>query len=130
MSTHPLLAECHARGLRLRVDGDSIEVEGPKAALSPALVKELKRHKPELMQELVGRSQLNSFLAKACNGIDGITPDQLRVLLSPDDTSDILADDISEKCLRGYAKSFAEGIQSGRILFHPKSGALVRHGLA
>ena len=73
---------------------------------------------------------LGATIQAACQGIDGITPDQFMVLLNDQDKAAIAADDISEKCLRGYAKSFAEGIQSGRILFHPRSGALVRHGLA
>ena len=34
----------------------------------------------------------------------------------------------SEAYRQAYAVSFSEGIKSGRIVFHPSTGLLVRHG--
>jgi len=72
------------------------------------------------------KSELVRRAKAACTGLS-ITPNQFMALLNDQDKAAILTGDISVECLRGYAKSFAEGIQSGRILFHPKSNALLRH---
>jgi IS1 family transposase len=55
-----------------------------------------------------------SFRA-ACEGLEGITVEMFRSLLSPEDIADIEAGDIPHKALRAYALSFADGIRSGRI---------------
>ena len=83
-------------------------------------------HHPGVLDE---KPELVRQVKAACTGLS-ITPDQFMVLLNDQNKAAILAGDIPIECLRAYAKSFAEGIQSGRILFHPRSGALVRHGLA
>ncbi|MEE9159033.1 MAG: hypothetical protein V3U60_11670 [Gammaproteobacteria bacterium] len=105
----------------LLADGQQLVLEGEKGALQPEFVERARQHKPELL--------LMVIIQQACTGLD-ITPDQFLALISQDDRDHILTGDIPMKCLRAYAKNFAKGIQSGRILFHPKSGALVRHGLA
>lgn len=65
---------------------------------------------------------------EACRGLE-ITPDQFIALCSPDDLAAIEAGEYDAAFLRGHAESFAAGIQSGRIVFHPTSGELVRHGV-
>ncbi len=54
--------------------------------------------------------------AFACYGVAGITPAQLRALLSPEDIDDIAAGAIHPKTLHAYAQSFVEGIRSGRLV--------------
>jgi len=73
------------------------------------------------------KSEFYRQVMAACGGLS-ITPDQFLALINQDDRADILAGNVPTECLRGYAKSFADGIQSGRIKFHPTSGALLKHG--
>jgi hypothetical protein len=58
---------------------------------------------------------LDEVLKTACDGVAGITPGQFRALMSPEDIDDIEAGGIHSKTLCAYARSFAEGIRSGRI---------------
>ena len=116
-----ILTYAEQHGIAILAEGQQLILEGQKGTLPPEFIERARKHKPELL--------LMVIIRQACNGLD-ITPDQSRALLSPADVRDILTGDIPMECLRAYANSFAEGIQSGRILFHPKSGALVRHGLA
>ena len=60
-----------------------------------------------------------SLVQQSCNGF-AITPDQFLVLTTKEDRELILSGDLPIEMLRAYAKSFAEGIQTGRITFHPK----------
>ena len=70
---------------------------------------------------------LEATIQAACKGLN-ITPDQFMALLNDQDKAAILGGEIRVvPTLRAYAKSFAEGIQSGRIRFHPTSGALLEH---
>lgn len=63
---------------------------------------------------------------EACHGLD-ITPGQFQALITEDDKTLIAAGSFSTECLRGYAVSFADGIKTRRIVFHP-TGALLHHG--
>jgi hypothetical protein len=47
--------------------------------------------------------------------VTGITPAVFRSLLSPEDMADIEHGGIHPKTLKAYARSFAEGLRSGRI---------------
>lgn len=49
----------------------------------------------------------------------GITGEVFRSLLSAEDIDDIAAGGTHPKTLRAYARSFAEGIRSGRITVLP-----------
>ena len=74
------------------------------------------------------KPELALLVKETCAGLS-ITPDQFMVLLNDQDKAAILGGEIPVvPTLRAYAKSFAEGIQSGRIKFHPTSGALLKHG--
>jgi hypothetical protein len=55
-------------------------------------------------------------LAAACEGVEGITPEVFRSLLSREDVADIEAGGIHRKTLKGYAQSFAEGLRSGWLV--------------
>ena len=59
-----------------------------------------------------------SLIKQSCEGL-AITPNQFLALTSKEDHELILSGDLPIEVLRAYAKSFAEGIQTGRITFHP-----------
>ena len=63
---------------------------------------------------------LDEALRTACEGLAGITPEQFRALLSPEDVADIEVGGIHPKTLHAYAESFAEGLRSGRIAALPE----------
>lgn len=86
---------------------------------------QLRRVKTSLKVALVAHVELT--IKSACQGLE-ITPEQLAAICTKDDL-DLIADGTYDsEYLRGYACSFAEGIQSRRIVFHPKTGGLVNHG--
>jgi hypothetical protein len=58
---------------------------------------------------------LDESLRAACEGLEGITVEMFRSLLSPEDIADIEAGDIPHKALRAYALSFAAAVRSGRV---------------
>ena len=62
--------------------------------------------------------ELIARVGEACNEYE-ITPDQFIRLTTKEDRDLILSGDLPIEVLRAYAKSFAEGIQTGRITFHP-----------
>ncbi len=49
MTATDLLTSCRAAGIILAADGDSLAVDAPAGALTPALRDTLARHKPELL---------------------------------------------------------------------------------
>jgi hypothetical protein len=60
-------------------------------------------------------ADLATLLAEACKGVEGIDAATFRTLLSPEDVEDIEGGHIPVHTLNAYAKSFAEGIRTGRI---------------
>jgi hypothetical protein len=64
-------------------------------------------------------------------GVACITPAQVRALLSPEDVADIKVGGIHPRTLGAYARSFAEGMRSGRSVVRedakpgPVSGSIV-----
>jgi len=71
-----------------------------------------------VLEENTQNPELMELVSIACNGFE-ITPDQFIALTTKEDRDLILSGDLPLKVLRAYAKSFAEGIQTGRIVFHP-----------
>ena len=63
-----------------------------------------------------GTINLDEALRAACDGVEGITVEVFRSLLSPEDIADLEAGAIQSKTLHAYALSFAEGIRSGRLV--------------
>jgi hypothetical protein len=92
----------------------------PAARLSPEegspRIKELAA-KPEGGQpEPRAPVLLDEALRTACEGVAGVTPAQFRSLLAPEDIKDIEAGGIHPETLHAYARSFAEGRRSGRLV--------------
>jgi hypothetical protein len=52
MTAAQLLADCQARDIVLTAAGDRLNVDAPKAELTPELVAKLQAHKPELLDLL------------------------------------------------------------------------------
>lgn len=60
-------------------------------------------------------ADLATLLAEACQGVPGIDAATFRALLSSEDIEDIEGGHIPMVTLNAYARSFAEGIRTGRI---------------
>ncbi len=114
-----VLTYAEQHGVTLLAEGQQLILEAKKGTVPLELVEKAREHKPKLL--------LMAIIRQACYGLD-ITPNQFLALINQDDRADILVGYIPPDCLRAYAKSFAGGIQSGRIKFHPTSGALLKHG--
>ena len=78
--------------------------------LTDELLEKAREHKPELL--------LFTIVSDACEGLT-ITPQQFTALLTEEDKHLIIEGKFEGYTLRAYAKSFSEGIQTGRITFHP-----------
>jgi len=110
-----ILTYAEQHGIALLAEGQQLILEAEKGTVPPELVEKAREHKPGLL--------LITIIRQACNGFD-ITPDQFLALINQDDKAAILDGEIPVvPTLRAYAKSFDEGIQSARIVFHPTSGA-------
>jgi len=59
-----------------------------------------------------------ALIKQSCEGFE-ITPDQFIGLTTKEDRELILSGKLPVKLLRANAKSFAGGIKTGRITFHP-----------
>lgn len=113
-----VLTYADQHGINLFVEDGKLILEGNQGTLSHEFVERAKRHKPELL--------LTAIIRQSCKGLD-ITPGQFMALLSEDDKDLIRQGKFTPECLRAYAMSFAEGIQSKRILFHNTSKILLSH---
>ena len=108
--TAELLTFAEQHGIDLFIENGQLILEGNQGALAPEFVEQAKQHKPELL--------LTAITRQACKGLD-ITPLQFQSILSDEDIKLIQQGRFTNECLSAYAQSFAEGIQSGRIVFHP-----------
>ena len=94
MNTAELLDEVTRRGIKLEPDGDALCYTAPKDALTPALLAELKTHKPELLHFL-GRTR------KRCYGVFEYRRADSRWLtlfsIWPGDTAQLLKRDLSAR---------------------------------
>jgi len=80
--------------------------------------KKTMQLKPQLQGGKVASNKLLVAVSIACKGLE-ITPDQFIGLTTKEDRELILSGDLPTDVLRAYANSFAEGIQTDRIVFHP-----------
>lgn len=110
-----ILKYADATGITIRAEGDRVKVGGH---YTPEFLETAKQHKADLIVML--------RITEACRGYQ-ITPEQFYALTTEEDREDIRTGKSPIEHLRWYAASFAEGIQSGRIKFHPTTGQLARH---
>lgn len=113
-----ILTYAEQHGISLFAENGRLILEGTSGSLAPEFVEQAKQHKQELL--------LLAPIKKACHGLT-ITPEQFLVLTSEEDRALIQDGIFFPECLRAYAESFAEGIQSRRIVFHPATGKLLHH---
>jgi len=113
-----LIAYAEQHGINLIAEGDRLVLDAPKGTLNDQILTLAKQHKPELL--------LRAKIKQACTGLT-ITPEQFLALTTEEDRALIIAGAFTLECLRAYARSFADGIQSGRIVFHPTAGNLLFH---
>lgn len=114
-----------SHGLHAAIEGDKLTVY-PADRLDDELRDYIRENKPVLMQELTAR--FITIIRRACHG-QNITPQQFLALTTEDDRTRISEGEFTHECLRAYAESFADGIKSGRIAFHPTAGHLLNHGI-
>lgn len=120
-----LIGQVLAAGGRIATDGPDLVLTAPRPLPGDLLVK-VKAHKPEVLAALAETPKhcppvpLHEALARVCQGVEGITAAEFRSLLSPEDIADIEASDIPVLTLHAYARSFAEGIRSGRVVVLPR----------
>lgn len=118
-----VLERCALAGIRLWLEGPALRYDAPKGAMTEELAADIKADMHAILAKLAAAAagqppapvNLDEVLAAACAGVEGITPEVFRSLLSPEDLADIEAGDIRVETLRAYALSFAEGLCSGRI---------------
>ena len=104
--------------IQLSVNGEKLKVSAPKEEPLDDFLAIAKQLKPDLIVMV--------HIQAACRGID-ISPEQFFALINKEDQDLIKAGEFPPDYLKGYAKSFAEGIRTGRIVFHPANNDLIRH---
>lgn len=50
--THAILAELNAKGIDVATVGDQLELTGPKRAITPEVIAEVRQHKQEILDML------------------------------------------------------------------------------
>ncbi len=133
MSAPALLGVIRQAGVTISAEGGDLVLRGAVDRLSSELVEQLRQHKPEVIAALAQAGteterrfrfnkchdvrdldRFSSMLAQAVEGT-GLLPSEFRSLLSDEDLDDIINGDIALKALRAYARSFAQGVRSGRV---------------
>ncbi|MCH8976285.1 MAG: hypothetical protein IH909_01530 [Proteobacteria bacterium] len=89
-------------------------------SIETEFLESAKQHKPDLL--------LFAIVSEACEGLT-ITPQQFTALLTEEDKHLIIKGKFEGHTLRAYAKSFNNGINTGRIVFHPTTELLIKHGV-
>ncbi len=107
MNTSELLNYAKKHNVEFTLDGPDIVINAPDGELTDGLLAHFKKNKPSLVK-------LIEAIQRACDGLS-ITPEQFRSLISEEDCKLIAEGKFEDHVLRAYAKSFAEGIASGRI---------------
>ena len=118
-----ILSYALAHDIYLSANGEELKVNAPKEALTDEFLQSAKAHKVEILETL---SQPEKLIEVTCRDVE-ITPSQFRAICSEEDLKDISDGSTPLEELRMYAANFADGIRTGRILFHPKTQELVRH---
>ena len=133
MNTAQILSYAQSHNISLIAENGQLKIDAPKAALTDDFLETAKQHKAELLEVLL-KSQVShdpyvlNQVKEAVQDLP-ITIDQFIALTTKEDRELILSGDLPLKVLKAYAKSFAEGIKSGRIVFHPTTELLIKHGV-
>ncbi len=105
--------------INLIADEGQLKIDAPETALTDEFLESAKEHKQEILKALTKEDpELIALVSDACKGF-AITPYQFLALTIKEDRELILSGELPIEVLRAYSKSFAEGIQIGRITFHP-----------
>ena len=122
-----ILSYAKTHDIRLNAEDGQLKIDAPENELTDEFLESAKQHKSEILEALTKKdSGLMVLVSEACSGLE-ITPTQFTALCNEDDLKYIRNGAFSIKTLRAYAKSFADGISTRRIVFHPRSHELVRH---
>ena len=122
-----ILEYAHHHQIHLAAEGVKLILEAPDNLLTDEFVTTAKQHKSEILEALAKEdSELMVLVSEACSGLE-ITPTQFTALCNEDDLEYIRNGAFSIKTLRSYAISFADGISTRRIVFHPRSHELISH---
>ncbi len=108
--------------INIAVDGEQLKLDAIEGEITNEFLQSAKAHKVEILETL---SQ-QILIEAACRGLE-ITPTQFRAICSEEDLEDISDGSTPLEELRAYARSFADGIRTGRIVIHPKTQELIRH---
>jgi len=113
--------------IHLAADNGKLILEAPDGALTDEFLQRAKQHKAELLKAIEDRrTSAQKLIESACKGLE-ITPAQFTTLCSEEDLEYIRNGSFSIETLRAYASSFAEGIRTRRIVFHPITEELIQH---
>jgi len=112
-----ILSYAQSHDIQMCARNGKLVLEGK---LTDEFIESARQHKSTLL--------LFAIVSDACNGLL-ITPQQFIALLTEEDKQDILSGGTQGDCLRCYVESFNEGINKGRIVFHPTTGLLIKHGI-
>jgi len=105
--------------INLIADEGQLKIDAPEKALTDEFLELAKQHKQEILKVLTKEDpELIVLVSDACKGF-AITPYQFLALTIKEDRELILSGELPIEVLRAYSKSFTEGIQTGRITFHP-----------
>ena len=61
-----LVEELTRQGVELSTDGRKVRCRGPKKAITPRVLEQVKEHKPEIMRAIQDADSLNHDLACGC----------------------------------------------------------------
>ena len=126
-SARDIISYAEEHNIQLSARNGQLILNASKEVLTDDFLQKAKTYKPELLKALEDRrTHVQKLISSACRGLE-ITPQQLTALCTEEDLEDIRTGATSVETLRAYAASFADGIRTRRIAFHPKSQELIRH---
>ena len=128
-----ILTYAKTHDISIIAENGLLKIDAPEKELTDEFLESAKQHKSEILEVLL-KSQVShdpyvlNQVKEAVQDLP-ITIDQFIALTTKEDRELILSGDLPLKVLKAYAKSFAEGIKSGRIVFHPTTELLIKHGV-
>ena len=89
--------ELYDRGVALSVDGGALKYSAPEGALTPALLQEMKRYKPELLAILQAEAEYNRLHRRIFELVDAA------------EANDLYGADVAAAQQRAEAHALVEG---------------------